>query len=178
MNDRAWLWWHDCSRWPSSFNGMGSGQMPGYWMAGWVKSFYRYLWWKLCSGYDTWPGFVPKGRSGVFGALRSHLAATAEASMLRRNRAELRTRALRAGMGGWDGDSVPQNVDAKIDGQFLVSASCVTISNPDSHSSSKIRVNLGRRSWKSTHEWARCQKAVGGVYISQIIEEPRLYNLV
>jgi hypothetical protein len=37
------------------------------------------------------------------------------------------------------------------DGCFLVSASCVTISNPDSLSSSETGVNPEIRSWKSAH---------------------------
>ncbi len=50
------------------------------------------------------------------------------------------------------------------DGRFSVSASCVTISNPDSLSSSETGVNPGIWSWKHLPEWARCQKAIGGTY--------------
>jgi hypothetical protein len=51
---------------------------------------------------------------------------------------------------------------------FLVSASCVTISNLHPLSSSETGVNPGIRSWKKhLFEWARCQKAaIGGIYIA------------
>jgi hypothetical protein len=54
------------------------------------------------------------------------------------------------------------------DGRFPVSASCVTIPNPDSLSSSETGVNLGIRSWKKHwSERARCQKAIGGIYFTK-----------
>jgi hypothetical protein len=54
------------------------------------------------------------------------------------------------------------------DGHFLVFASCVTISNPDSLSSSGARVNLGIRSWrKHFSDWTWCQKAIGGIYFTK-----------
>ncbi len=54
------------------------------------------------------------------------------------------------------------------DGRFLVSTSCVTISNPDSLCSCATGVNLGIRSWKKhLSEWARCQKAIGGIYFTK-----------
>ncbi len=47
-------------------------------------------------------------------------------------------------------------------------ASCVTISNPHSLSSSETGVNPEIRSWKNhLSEWARCQKAVGGIYFTK-----------
>ncbi len=53
------------------------------------------------------------------------------------------------------------------DGRFQVSASCVTISNPDSLSSSDTGVNPGIRRWrKHSSDWARCQKAIGGIYFT------------
>jgi hypothetical protein len=49
-----------------------------------------------------------------------------------------------------------------------VSASCVTISNPDSLSTSKTWINLGMRSWRNDlSEWARCLKAIGGTYFTK-----------
>ncbi len=54
------------------------------------------------------------------------------------------------------------------DGCFPVSASCLTISNPDSLSSSETGNNPGIRSWKKhSSDWARCQKAVGGIYFTK-----------
>ncbi len=54
------------------------------------------------------------------------------------------------------------------DGRFPVSASCVTIANPDSLSSSETGVNPGTRCWrKFLSEWARCQKAIGGIYFTK-----------
>jgi hypothetical protein len=53
-------------------------------------------------------------------------------------------------------------------GRFLVSVSCVTISNPHLLSSSETGVNPGIRSWKKhLSEWARCQKATGGIYFTK-----------
>ncbi len=50
------------------------------------------------------------------------------------------------------------------DGRSPVSASCVTISNLDLFSSSSTGVNPGIRSWrKHLPDWARCQKAIGGI---------------
>ncbi len=47
------------------------------------------------------------------------------------------------------------------DGRFPVSASWVTISNHESLSSSET----GIQSWKKhLTDWARCQKAIGGIY--------------
>ncbi len=49
-----------------------------------------------------------------------------------------------------------------------MSASCVTISNPDLLSRSETGVNLGIRSWeKRSSEWARCQKGIGGIYFTE-----------
>ncbi len=50
-----------------------------------------------------------------------------------------------------------------------MSASCVTISNPDLLSSSKTGVHSGIRRWKKKHfsEWAQCQKAIGGIYFAK-----------
>ncbi len=49
-----------------------------------------------------------------------------------------------------------------------MSASCVTISNPDLLSSSETRINHGMRSWKNhLSEWARCQKASDGIYFTK-----------
>ncbi len=44
------------------------------------------------------------------------------------------------------------------DGRFPVSASCLTISNTDSRSSSETGVNHGIRSWNIKHssDWAQC----------------------
>jgi hypothetical protein len=51
------------------------------------------------------------------------------------------------------------------DGRFPVSGSCVTISNPDSLSSSETGVNPEIRSWrKYLSGWAWCQKTIGGIY--------------
>jgi hypothetical protein len=63
-------------------------------------------------------------------------------------------------------------------GRFPVSASCVTISNPDLLSSRETGVNPGIRSWKSTYliELDVWKPLV--VSISQETEERRLYNLV
>jgi hypothetical protein len=48
-----------------------------------------------------------------------------------------------------------------------VSVSCVTFSNPDSLSSSETVVNSGIKSWrKYLSEWARRQKAIGGIYFT------------
>ncbi len=53
-------------------------------------------------------------------------------------------------------------------GSFPLSASCMTISNPDSLSSSETGVNPGIRSWKKhSSDWARCQKAIGGIYFTK-----------
>ncbi len=47
---------------------------------------------------------------------------------------------------------------------FPVFATCVTISNPGSLSSSKTCVDSGIRSWENhSSDWARCQKAFGGI---------------
>jgi ABC-type multidrug transport system permease subunit len=68
------------------------------------------------------------------------------------------------------------------DGRFPVSATCVTISNPDSLSSSKAGVNFEIRSWKSTHPNELDVRKPLVVSISQKekkkIEEQKLYNLV
>ncbi len=55
-----------------------------------------------------------------------------------------------------------------------MSASCVTISNTDLLSSSETGVNPGTRSWKRIDygkkhlsDWARCQKAIGGIYFTK-----------
>ncbi len=50
----------------------------------------------------------------------------------------------------------------------MVIFSRVTISNPDFLSSSETGVEPGIRSWKKHwSEWARCQKAVGGIYFTK-----------
>ncbi len=49
-----------------------------------------------------------------------------------------------------------------------MSASCVTISNNALLSRSETGVNPGIRRWKKhLSEWARCQKAIGGVYFTK-----------
>ncbi len=49
-----------------------------------------------------------------------------------------------------------------------VYSSCVTISNPDSLSSSETGVNPGIRSRKMhLSDWAWCQKAIGGIYFTK-----------
>jgi hypothetical protein len=54
------------------------------------------------------------------------------------------------------------------DGRFPVSMSFVTISNPDSLSSSETGVNPSIRSWKKhLSEWARCQKAICSIYFTK-----------
>jgi hypothetical protein len=54
------------------------------------------------------------------------------------------------------------------DGRFSVSASYVTIENPDSFTRSGTWVNRGMRSWrKQFSDWARCQKALGGIYFTK-----------
>jgi hypothetical protein len=53
-------------------------------------------------------------------------------------------------------------------GRFHVSASCVTISNLDMLSSITTGVNPGTISCeKHLCEWARCQKAIGGIYFTK-----------
>ncbi len=53
------------------------------------------------------------------------------------------------------------------DGRFPVSASCVTILIPDSLWSRETMVYFGIKSWKKhLSDWARCQKAVGGIYFT------------
>jgi hypothetical protein len=61
------------------------------------------------------------------------------------------------------------NIDYRCeDGRFPVSASCVSISKPDLLSSSETGVNSGIRSWKKhLSDWARCQKAIGGIYFTK-----------
>ncbi len=54
------------------------------------------------------------------------------------------------------------------DVRFPVPASCVTISNPNSLSSSETGVNPGIRSWKKhLSEWARSQEAIDGIYFTK-----------
>jgi hypothetical protein len=54
------------------------------------------------------------------------------------------------------------------DGHFPVSASCVSVSNPDSLSRSETRADPGIRSWKKhSSEWSWCQKAIGGIYFTK-----------
>jgi hypothetical protein len=63
------------------------------------------------------------------------------------------------------------------DGRFRVSTSCVTISNPDSLSSSETGDSPGIRSWKKhLSEWARCQKAMGGIYFTQKLRAQTLQH--
>ncbi len=66
-------------------------------------------------------------------------------------------------------DTNVRDIDYRcLDCRFPVFASCVTISNPDSLSSSETRVYPGIRSWKKhLSDWARRQKAVGGVYFTK-----------
>jgi hypothetical protein len=50
---------------------------------------------------------------------------------------------------------------------FWCPASCVTVSTSDLLSSSGTGVNRGIRSWKKhLSEWARCQKAISGIYFT------------
>jgi hypothetical protein len=63
------------------------------------------------------------------------------------------------------------HIDYKCEGgHFSVSGSCVTGSNPDLVSSGETRVNPGIRSWNKKHlsDWVRCQKAIGGVYFTNM----------
>jgi hypothetical protein len=66
---------------------------------------------------------------------------------------------------------IGKNIDYRCDCEdgrfrFLQIASCVTISNLDSLSSSETGVHLGIRGWKKQlFEWARRQKAIGGIYV-------------
>ncbi len=54
------------------------------------------------------------------------------------------------------------------DGSFLVSASCGTISDPEWLSSSETGVNPGISSRKKhLSDWARRQKAIGGIYFTK-----------
>jgi hypothetical protein len=54
------------------------------------------------------------------------------------------------------------------DDRFPLSASFVTISNPELLSSSEPGDNPGIRSWKKhLSEWARRQKAIGGIYFTK-----------
>jgi hypothetical protein len=64
------------------------------------------------------------------------------------------------------------------DGRFPVSASCVTISNPNLLSSSETAVNPGIKSRKSTYLNDHDVRKPLVLSISQISEELRLYNLV
>jgi hypothetical protein len=74
---------------------------------------------------------------------------------------------------------VIQPVDYRCeDGRFQVSASCVTISNPDYLSRSVTVVNPVIRSWKSTHLIELDLRNPLVVSISQRSEELRLYNVV
>ncbi len=53
-------------------------------------------------------------------------------------------------------------------GHSPVSTSCVTIWNPNSLSSSETGVNPEIKSWKKDlYDWARCQKAIGGIYFTK-----------
>ncbi len=45
--------------------------------------------------------------------------------------------------------------------------SCVTNSNPDSLSSSETGVYPGKELKKHLSDWARCQKAIGGIYFTK-----------
>ncbi len=69
----------------------------------------------------------------------------------------------------WRNDNFLQHIDCRRENdRFQVFASCVTISNPGWLSSSETRINLGIRSWKKhLSEWARCQKAIGGIYFTK-----------
>jgi hypothetical protein len=61
----------------------------------------------------------------------------------------------------------PWSIDVKPVA-FTVSASCVTISNPASLSSSETGLNPGIRSWKKhLSEWAQWQKAICGIYFTK-----------
>ncbi len=62
-----------------------------------------------------------------------------------------------------------QSIDHRCEeGRFQVSASFVTISNPDSLSSCETGVDPGIRSWrKHSSDWARCQKAIGDIYFTK-----------
>jgi hypothetical protein len=63
-------------------------------------------------------------------------------------------------------------------GRFPMSASCVTISNPDSLSGSATGVNPGKRSWRSTYLNELDVRKPMMVSISQRSEELRLHYLV
>ncbi len=53
------------------------------------------------------------------------------------------------------------------DGRFPASANCLTISNPESLSSSKKGVKSRNKTLKKhLSEWARCQKAIGGIHFT------------
>ncbi len=67
----------------------------------------------------------------------------------------------------WNGSSLLPIQYRGEYGRFLMSASCVTISNSDLLSSSETRANPGIRSWKEhSSAWAWCQKAIGGMVVS------------
>jgi hypothetical protein len=67
----------------------------------------------------------------------------------------------------WNGSSLLPIQYRGEYGRFLMSASCVTISNSDLLSSSETRANPGIRSWKEhSSAWAWCQKVIGGMVVS------------
>ncbi len=75
----------------------------------------------------------------------------------------------------WSVEQPAKHTDCRCeDGRFLVSASCVTIPKPDSHSSWETGVNPGLRSWESTFLDEIDVSLVVG--ISQRSERLRLYN--
>jgi hypothetical protein len=63
-------------------------------------------------------------------------------------------------------------------GRFPVTASCVTISNPDSRSSSETGVNPGIKSQKCTYLNELDDRKPSAESISQRSEQLRLHNLV
>jgi hypothetical protein len=76
-------------------------------------------------------------------------------------------------------EAVPCTINYRCEyGSFPVSASCVTISKPDSLYRSEIRINPGIRSRKRTYLIELDARKLLVVSISQRNEELRPYNLV
>jgi hypothetical protein len=74
----------------------------------------------------------------------------------------------RRGISGKQGEDLPNVIDCRCeDGHFPVSTIYVTISNHHSLSSSETEVYIGvKKPINHLSDWARCQKAVGGIYFT------------
>ncbi len=56
------------------------------------------------------------------------------------------------------------------DGRFPVSATCVTLSNPESLSSSETKVTLENKMNKALIRIFGCQEATGGIYFRKKVK--------